>query len=70
MTTAKNLPPVPTIRRGQITGKQTGGPPLTERTRWWKCEVCGGHFDMHDLGSVVEHDSDDPASHPVGDQVQ
>jgi hypothetical protein len=24
----------------------TGGPPLTEAEHFWKCEACGGWFDM------------------------
>jgi hypothetical protein len=61
---------MPTIRRGEVTGNQTAGPLITEITRWWKCEICGGFHDCLDLASVIEHDSDDPALHPVADQVQ
>jgi hypothetical protein len=32
--------------RGTIIGKVTGGPPLTEAEHFWKCEACGGWFDM------------------------
>ena len=32
----------PTIPRGAIIGKQTGGPPLSEAEHFWKCETCGG----------------------------
>jgi hypothetical protein len=39
----------PTIPRGKIIGKQTGGPPLTEAEHFLKCEMCGGWFDMRDL---------------------
>jgi len=55
---------MPPIRRGQIIGKVTGGPPLDERTRFWKCESCGGYFDVFDYGAVL------PPPHPVEDQVQ
>src|ERR1700682_2308260 len=58
----------PAIRRGEITGIQTGGPPLTDATRLWKCEACGGYFDMLDLGAVLGHEGELP--HPGGDQRQ
>ena len=58
----------PPIRRGQIIGKQTAGPPLTAAERFWKCEACGGYFDMFDLGAVLEHEEELP--HPAGDQRQ
>ena len=56
------------IRRGQIIGVQTGGPPMTEVTRFWKCPACGGYFDILDLGSVLDHEDELP--HPAGDGVQ
>jgi hypothetical protein len=34
----------PTIPRGRIIGKQTGGPPLTEAQLFFKCEAFGGWF--------------------------
>jgi hypothetical protein len=46
-------PPIP---RGKIIGKITGGPPLTEAEHFWKCEACGGWFDMRDLGAVLDHE--------------
>ena len=57
-----------TIPRNTIIGKQTGGPPLDEQTRFWKCELCGGYFDVFDYGAVLEHEG--PLPHPVCDQVQ
>jgi len=30
--------------------------------------LCGGYFDMRDLGAVLEHE--EPLPHPVEDQVQ
>ena len=56
---------MPPIRRGQIIGKVTG-PPLSEH--FWKCEACGGYFDIRDLGAVLEHD--EPLPHPAGDRAQ
>jgi hypothetical protein len=56
------------IQRGEVIGRQTGGPPLDDRTGFWKCELCGGYFDMRDLGAVLEHE--EPLPHPVEDQVQ
>jgi hypothetical protein len=41
------------IPRGTIIGKVTGGKPLTEAEHFWKCEACGGYFDMRDLGAVL-----------------
>jgi hypothetical protein len=54
--------------RGTIIGKVTGGPPLTEAEHFWKCEACGGWFDMRDLGSVLDHE--EPLPHPACDQEQ
>ena len=64
----KIAPMTPPIRRGQIIGKQTGGPPLSEAGHFFKCEMCGGFFDMRDLGAVLEHE--EPLPHPAGDQAQ
>jgi hypothetical protein len=58
----------PTIPRGKIIGKQTGGPPLSEAEHFFKCEACGGFFDMRDLGAVLDHEGSLP--HPVEDQAQ
>ena len=58
----------PTIPRGTVIGRQAGGPPLNETEHFWKCEACGGYFDMRDLGAVLDHEG--PLPHPVGDQVQ
>jgi hypothetical protein len=44
MTKIANM--TPKIPRGKIIGKVTGGPPLTEAEHFWKCEACGGQFDM------------------------
>jgi hypothetical protein len=53
---------------GKIIGKVTGGPPLTEAAHFWKCELCGGWFDIRDLGAVFEHE--EPLPHPACDRVQ
>jgi hypothetical protein len=58
----------PMISRGAIIGKQTGGPPLSEAEHFWKCETCGGWFDMRDLGAMLDHA--EPLPHPVCDQAQ
>ena len=62
---ASMTPPVP---RGKIIGKQIGGPPLSEADNLWKCEACGGWFDMRDLGAVLDHEG--PLPHPAIDQAQ
>jgi hypothetical protein len=46
----------PTIPRGTIMGKRTGGPPLSEAEHFHKCAACGGWFDMRDLGAVLDHE--------------
>ena len=56
------------IHRGEISGWPTGGPRLTETTRFWKCEACGGYFDVLDYASVIDHEGE--LSHPVGNQRQ
>jgi hypothetical protein len=58
----------PTIPRGTIIGKQTGGPPLSEAEHFWKCEACGDWFDMRDLGAVLDYE--EPLPHPPSDQAQ
>jgi hypothetical protein len=58
----------PTIPRGKIIGKQTDGPPLSEAEYFWKCEACGGWFDMRDLRAVLDHE--EPLPHPASDQAQ
>ena len=52
----------PTIPRGTIMGKQTGGPALSEAEHFWKSEACGGWFDMRELYEV-------PLPHRVSDQA-
>lgn len=53
-----------TIPRGTVMGEPIGGPPLSEAEHFWKCEACGGWYDMRDLGA------EEPLPHPAGDQVQ
>jgi hypothetical protein len=48
---------------------QTAGPPLTESTRWRKCEHCGGYYDILDFASTNDHDGEF-AAHPAADSVQ
>jgi hypothetical protein len=57
-----------TIPRGTVMGERIGGPPLSEAEHFWKCEACGGWYDMRDLGAVLDHE--EPLPHPAGDQVQ
>jgi len=59
---------MPPIRRRQIIGKVTRGPPFSEAEYFWKCEACGGFFDIRDLGAVLEHE--EPLPHPAGDRAQ
>jgi hypothetical protein len=54
--------------RGVVIGKVDGDPPLSEAEHFWKCEACGGWFDMRDLGAVLEHE--EPLPHPACDQGQ
>jgi hypothetical protein len=56
----------PSIPRGTIIGKQVA--PLSETEHFWKCEACGGWFDMRDLGAVLDHE--EPLPHPASDQTQ
>jgi hypothetical protein len=41
---------------------------LSEAEHFWKCQACGGYFDMRDLGAVLEHE--EPLPHPAGDRAQ
>lgn len=56
------------IRRGEFIGKRVGSEPANEAEHFMKCETCGGHFDMRDLGQVFEHEG--PLPHPTQDQQQ
>jgi hypothetical protein len=58
----------PNIPRGTISGKRVGVQPTDEAEHFFKCELCGGYFDMRDLGAVLEHE--EPLPHPACDQVQ
>jgi hypothetical protein len=53
--------------RGTVIGKQVDGPPLSEAKHYFKCETCGGFFDMH-LAQVLDHE--EPLPHPARDPVQ
>lgn len=44
-----------TIRRGEIIGSRVGQS-ADEAEHFMKCNVCGGYFDMRDLGNVFEHE--------------
>jgi hypothetical protein len=68
MTKVRIARMTPIIPRGTIIGKQTGGRPLSEAEHYWKCEACGGWFDMRDLGAVLDHE--EPLPHPTCDQAQ
>jgi hypothetical protein len=52
-----------TIPRGTVMGERVGGPPLSEAEHFWKCEACGGWFDMRDLGALLDHE--EPLPHPA-----
>jgi hypothetical protein len=58
----------PNIPRGTIIGKRVGVQPTDKAEHFFKCELCGGYFDMRDLGAVLEHA--EPLPHPACDQVQ
>jgi hypothetical protein len=60
------LPDFHKVRRGEVTGRQTAGPPL--KTRYWRCEKCSGYFDLFDFASAFEHTG--PLPHPAEDQPQ
>ena len=62
---ASMTPPIP---RGKNIGKQVSGPPLNEAEHDFKCEACGGYFNMRDLAAVFNHE--EPLPHPACDQVQ
>jgi hypothetical protein len=54
--------------RGTVIGKRVDGPLLGEAEHYFKCEACGGVFDMSDLAQVYDHEG--PLPHPACDQVQ
>ena len=62
---ASMTPPIP---RGTVIGKRVGVQPTDEAEHFWKCEACGGWFDMRVLGAVLDHEG--PLPHPVEDQGQ
>jgi hypothetical protein len=68
MTEIKITRITPTIPRGTIIGKRTGGPPLSEAEHFHKCEACGDWFDMRDFGAVLNHE--EPLPHPASDQAR
>jgi hypothetical protein len=41
---------------------------LSEAEHFFKCEPCGGFFDMRDLGAVLDHE--EPLPHCSEDQEQ
>ena len=58
---ASMTPPIP-------RGKPSAGPLLNEAEHFWRCEACGGYFDMRDLGAVFDHEG--PLPHSVEDRQQ
>jgi hypothetical protein len=52
------------IRRGEVIGKRQGEL-VSEAEHFMKCGVCGGYFDMRDLGAVCDHEG--PLPHPSHD---
>lgn len=50
----------PTIPRGAIIGQRVDGNPADEAEHFMHCSVCGGYFDMRDLGQVFEHEAVTP----------
>lgn len=55
------------IRRGEVIGERVNKP-ATEAEHYTQCTVCGGYFDMRDLGQVFEHEG--PLPHPARDKPQ
>jgi hypothetical protein len=53
--------------RAEACGRRPG-PALSEAEHYFKCEACGGFFDMSDLAQVYDHEG--PLPHPACDQVQ
>jgi hypothetical protein len=62
---ASMTPPIP---RGTVIGRRVGVQPTDEAEHFWKCEACGGWFDMRDLCAVLDHE--EPLPHPACDQAQ
>jgi hypothetical protein len=58
---ASMTPPIP-------PGKSSASPQLNEAEHFWRCEACGGYFDMRDLSAVFDHEG--PLPHPVEDRQQ
>ena len=55
--------------RGTVIGRRVDDPPVRSETdHYFKCETCGGFYDMHDLGQI--YDLDGPLPHPAEDQMQ
>jgi hypothetical protein len=54
------------IPRGKYIGMSVGGPPADEAGHFAKCPLCGGWFDMRDLGQLLDH----AGPHPAQDQPQ
>jgi hypothetical protein len=61
------MPDTP-IRRAEIIGERTDRPAASEAEHFMQCAVCGGYFDMRDLGQVLEHEG--PLPHPAQDKPQ
>jgi len=62
MKTKLNVP------RSRYVGRRVDKKVTDEREHFHKCPLCGGWFDMPDLGQVFEHEG--PLPHPVQDQPQ
>jgi hypothetical protein len=43
------------IPRGTIIGRRVGVQPTDEAEHFFRCELCGGFFDMRVLGAVRDH---------------
>ena len=48
------------ISRGTVSGKRVGVQPIDEAEHFFKCEACGGWFDMRDLGAVLDREEPPP----------
>jgi len=53
--------------RGKYMG-MSRGQPLTDATRFRRCQRCGGYIDILDLAWVRDHEG--PLPHPACDRAQ
>lgn len=59
------LPDFYNVRRGEVTGYQSDGPPL--QSPYWRCPKCNGMVNIFDFATALAHDG--PLPHPAEDAV-